>query len=517
MVQVILDEDLVDLGAAAGHVAGLESLGPLVAPFTPERVAPRTGIDAATTRRLARELAAADRAAVYGRLGTTAQQFGTLTSWLIDVLAVLTGNLDRPGGLMFPRAAAGQPNSRPGHRRPFRHGRWHSRVSGHPEIMGELPVVALPEEILTPGPGQVRALLTFSGNPCLSSPNSARFARALESLDLMVSVDVYLNETTRHADVILPGPSVLERSHYDLLLFQYAVRNVANYSPAVLEPAPAERVPGEWETMLRLGAIAGGLGPAPDVAALDQGLAEALAGRAGLVPDDDLVGPERLLDVLLRSGPYRLTLADLRAQPHGIDLGPLQPRLPDVLATASGRVELAPAAVVDDLPRLEAVLDAPAEGSERLVLLGRRHLRSNNSWMHNVATLNRSGNDCTVQVHPDDARRLGLADGGLAELVTRAGRVVAEVEVTDEVPPGVVSLPHGWGHTVAGARLGVAARRAGVNANLLTDDRLVDVPTGTAAVNGVPVEVRPVGSDEPIIGSLPISRHVAVTSEAVGG
>lgn len=486
MLHVILEEGLADAGPAARYVSGMEALPALVAGFEPERVAPHTGIDADTIRDLARELAGAERAAIYGRLGTTAQRFGTLASWLVEVLAIVTGNLDRPGGLMFPLAAAGQPNSRPGPRRPFRHGRWASRVSGRPEVMGELPVVTLAEEILTPGAGQVRALFTLSGNPALSVPNSGRLGEALASLDLMVSVDVYLNETTRHADVVLPGPTPLERSHYDVLLFQYAVRNVARYSAPVVD----SDVPPEWQTMLRLASIAAGAGDPVDTAELDRQLADAVGALNRVEPDHTLAGPERMLDVLLKAGPYSLTLAELRGRPHGMDLGELRPRLPGVLSTASGLVEIAPESIVADLPRLRAVLDGDPDGS--LVLVGRRHLRSNNSWMHNVKALNRAGNDCTAQVNPEDAARLGVGHGDLAELETRTGRVQVEVEVTDDVAPGVVSLPHGWGHDAGGTRLSVASGRPGVNSNLLTDDLFVDEPTGTAAVSGVPVVLRPV-------------------------
>ncbi|HWI42878.1 MAG TPA: molybdopterin-dependent oxidoreductase [Nocardioides sp.] len=488
MVHTVLTEDLADLAHLAGLVAGLEELPGLVEKMTPERVAAHTGVPAEEIRRLARELAAADRAAIYGRIGTTAQAFGTLSSWLIEVLAILTGNVDRPGGLMFPKAAAGQPNTRPGPRKPFRHGRWRSRVSGRPEVMGELPVAVLPEEILTPGPGQVRAVLTLSGNPCLSSPNTARMDEAFASLDFMVSVDVYLNETTRHADVILPGPSPLERPHYDVLLYQYAIRNVARYSAPLVESP----VPGEWQTMLRLGSIAAGLGPRADLDLLDHQLADGLAGLNGVEADHTLRGPERLLDVLLKAGPYDLDLATLRAAPHGVDLGELEPRLPGVLATASGKVELAPGPVVADLGRLLAELDQEPDGG--LVLIGRRHLRSNNSWMHNLGALNRGSNDCTAQVHPADAARLGLVDGDLAELTTRAGSIEAVVEVTPAIAEGVVSVPHGWGHAADGARLGVAAARPGVNCNVLTDELLLDEPTGTAAVNGVPVTLRAVAA-----------------------
>ncbi|WP_141012602.1 molybdopterin-dependent oxidoreductase [Nocardioides sambongensis] len=482
MIDTLFTEDLVDLGAATGLVDGLEEVRRIAAGHPAERVAERTGVDAATIRRLAREVATTERSAVYGRLGTTTQRFGSVCSWLIDVLNVLAGNLDRPGGVMFPKAAAGQPNTRSGPRRPFRHGRWHSRVSGRPEVMGELPAVVLAEEISTPGEGQVRALVTLCGNPVASVPGSRHLDEALAGLDLMVSVDVYLNETTRHADVILPGPSPLERPHYDLLLLQYSVRNIARWSEPVL---PAS-LPQEWETLTRLAGIAGGLGADVPVERLDDALAATVEQLNGAEPAPGLTGPERLLDILFRAGPYDLTFADVAAAPHGVDLGPLQPRLPDVLATESGLIDLAPAAILADLPPLEAAAAAPV--ADGLVLIGRRHLRSNNSWMHNLPALNSGSNRCTLQVHPGDAERLGLESGAEAEVSSASGSLVVEVEIDDAVRPGVVTLPHGWGHTEVGGD--VARARPGVNSNLLGDVGETDGPTGTAVINGIPVTVR---------------------------
>jgi anaerobic selenocysteine-containing dehydrogenase len=485
LVQVIVEDGLVDLGRLTEHVHGVHEVSVLAKPFTPEVVAAHAGLAAADIRRIAHELAAADRAAVYGRIGTTTQTFGTLASWLIDVLNVLTGNLDREGGAMFPLAAAGQANSAPGPRRPFRHARWHSRVRGLPEVLGELPVGTLAEEILTPGDGQVRALITSSGNPCVSTPNAARLSDALEQLDFMVSIDVYLNETTRHADVILPGPSAFQRPHYDVALYQFAVRSVANWTPPIL---PAE-LPQEWQTMLRLVGILTGQGPNADVDAIDAFVAAEVANRAGLDPAiaGDRFGPARLVDLMLRAGPYDVTLADLEAAPHGIDFGAMVARIPDVLSTQSGCVELAPEAITVDVARLVAVLDQAPDGA--MVLVGRRQLGSNNSWMHNIAPLVRGGNRCTAQVHPDDANRLGLTDGGDALVRSRVGQVRVPVEITDTIRPGVISIPHGWGHDVDGVRTAVATAHAGVNSNVLADDLLFDALTGTAALNGIPVEV----------------------------
>jgi anaerobic selenocysteine-containing dehydrogenase len=490
LVHVLFADDLVALGELEQHVSGVAEVRTLAEPFTPEAVADHTGLAAGEIRTMARELAAAPRAAVYGRIGTTTQSFGTVASWLVDVLNVLTGNLDRVGGAMFPLAAAGQANARTGPRRPWTTGRWHSRVRGLGEVMGELPVATLADEILTPGEGQIRALVTVCGNPCLSTPNAGRLTEALAQLDFMVSLDVYLNETSRHADVILPGPTPLERPHYDVALYQLAVRNVANWTPAALESP----VPQEWQTLLRLTGVVAGLGTSADLAALDDMVAAEVARRAGVDASAAAgrTGPERIIDLLLRGGPYELTLADLEAAPHGVDLGPLAPRLPDVLSTASGKVEVVPAEIIADVPRLVAALAEPVDG--RLVLIGRRQLGSNNSWMHNLEPLVRGQNRCTAQVHPADAERLGLVDGARAVVRSRAGKVEVPVEITDTIRPGVVSIPHGWGHDVAGTKAAVASAHPGVNTNLLADDTLLDGPSGTAVLNGIPVEVEPVSS-----------------------
>ena len=424
---------------------------------------------------------------------------------------------------MFPLAAAGASNAAgpPGRGRGARFGRFQSRVRGLGEVFGELPAACLAEEIDTPGEGQIRALITISGNPAVSTPNSARLEAGLRALDFMVSIDVYLNETTRHAHVILPAPSPLRRSHYDVGLYQFAVRNVANYSPPSLEPQP--ELPDEWVTMLRLAGVLAGLGPDADVAALDEAVARTLVQReldtptspvAGRDGDELMaalaprVGPERLLDLMLRVGPYgdgfadrngdepavesRLSLAALERSPHGIDLGPLQPRLPDALRTASGKIELTPPQLVADVDRLREALARPAP--DGLLLIGRRHLRSNNSWMHNLPVLVKGKPRCTLQISPDDAARYGLTDGGRAWLRSRTGATTAQVEVTDEIMPGVVSLPHGWGQEFSGTRISVAAAHAGTNSNLLADELLVDPVSGNAVLNGIPVQIGPLAA-----------------------
>ncbi len=510
MTNVLLADGLANPGRLAEHANGADAIELLARPFEPEAVAPVCGIEADEIRRMARELAAAERAAVYARIGTTTQRFGTLASWLVDVLNYLTDNLDREGGAMFPLAAAGQRNSTGtgGSGKGFRMGRWESRVSRRPEVFGELPVVGLAEEISTPGEGRVRALVTIAGNPLVSTPDSGALAAAVEELDFMVCLDIYVNETTRHADVILPAPEPLAKAHYDTALYQLAIRSVANWSPPVIDADDGQ--PAEWEVMLRLAAIAAGQGPEADIEAWDELVIRTLIGREvalagspieGRSADEilgaigDRRGPERLVDFMLRVGPFGdgfgadpdgLTLERLEANPHGLDFGPMRPRIPEVLRTGSGKIELAPEEVVADVPRLEAELGTHINGD--MVLIGRRQLRSNNSWMHNLPALVKGKDRCTVQVNPADADRLGLVDGGHARVSSTAGELVVPVEVTDEIMRGVVSIPHGWGHDAPGVRLGVAAEHAGVNSNLLAPVD-VDVPSGNAVLNGIPVEV----------------------------
>ncbi len=502
MACTLVEEDLADPGPLAQHLNGLDDVRRLVREFPPERAAATCGIAAEEIRRMARELAAAPRAAVYGRIGTCTQEFGTLASWLVDVLNALTGNLDREGGAMFARAAAGQRNAsgRGGGGKGVRLGRWHSRVRGLPETFGELPVSCLAEEIETPGDGQVRALVTVAGNPVVSTPNSGRLEEAVAGLDFRLAIDIYVNETTRHADVILPGPEPLEKEHFDLALYQLSVRNVANYSPAVFERSG----PAEWELFLRLAGVAAGQGPRADLDALDDLMIATLVKREVGTPGSrvegrdpaELIealeprrGPARLLDFMLRVGPHELTLDELERNPHGVDLGPHRPRLPELLRTPSGKVELAPEPIVADLERLRAALRR--DGNGHIVLIGRRQLRSNNSWMHNLPALVKGKDRCTLHIHPDDAERLGLDDGGRALVSSAAGRIEVPVELTDAIMPGVVSIPHGWGHDAPGVRMRVAGAHAGVNSNLLADETQVDPLSGNAVLNGIPVEVAP--------------------------
>ncbi|HVM40802.1 MAG TPA: molybdopterin-dependent oxidoreductase [Acidimicrobiia bacterium] len=510
IARTLFDDDLVDLGRLEDFTDGVGEVREALEGFTPEAVSPVCGIDAATIRRMAHELAEAPTAAVYGRIGTCTVEFGTLASWLVDVVNALTGNLDRPGGAMFPAPAHSRRRSGPGGRG-FTTGRWHSRVKGYPEVFGQFPVATLADEIETPGDGQIRALVVLAGNPVLSNPNSARLDAAMASLDFLVSVDIYVNETNRHAHVILPAPGALAESHYDLAFYALAVRNVANWSAPVV-PVPDGMLP-EWEVMARLALAASGMTATADVEAFDDLVVSGLVSSHTADPASpihgrdvgeivaalgDRRGPERLVDFMLRVGPYGdgfgagpgdLSLDLLERHPHGVDLGPLQPSLPDALTTPDGRVHLAPPEIVADVPRLAAALDRRTNGE--LLLVGRRDLRSNNSWMHNIPVLVKGKRRCTLHVHPGDAARLGLADGVDAEVASAAGKIRVPVEVTPDVMEGVVSMPHGWGHDVDGVGITVAKANAGVNFNILSDDSRIDPLSGNAVLNAVPVHVAP--------------------------
>ncbi|BBX84914.1 molybdopterin oxidoreductase family protein [Mycolicibacterium aubagnense] len=512
VVHVLFDEGLVDLGANAEHVIGVEQVRALADDFAPEAVEQACGIDAGEIRQLARELAAAPTAAVYGRIGTSTVEFGTIGSWLVDVINVLTGNLDRPGGVMFPLGAAvpaprprkaGQPG------RGFRTGRWASRVSGYPEVMSELPAAALAEEIDTAGDGQIKAMITIAGNPVLSAPDGDRLDKALDSVEFMLSVDPYLNETTRHADVILPPPPPAQSPHFDVLLNNLAVRNNVRYSPPVL---PRDNRPDEAEILSRIALVLYGVGTQADPALVDAQVIAATLAKETQDPDspvagrdvDELTGMlpagpgyERRLDLMLRLGPYGdafgtkpdgLTLEKVKANPHGIDLGAMRPRIPEVLRTPSGRIELAPEPIIADVARLREALSRSAGG---FLLIGRRHLRSNNSWMHNLPALSGGTNRCTLQIHPDDAADLGLTD--VAIIKGPGGELLAPIEVTDVMRRGVVSLPHGWGHNRGGTGQRLASSHPGVNVNQLNDGTHLDRLSGTAVLNGIPVEIAPAG------------------------
>ncbi|MBK1700775.1 molybdopterin-dependent oxidoreductase [Thiococcus pfennigii] len=470
MLQVIFDEGLERPGRLGAFADGLEAVRAAVAPFTPARVAASTGIAAEAIAALARELAAAERAVVYGRIGTSVQVHGVLCQWLIQLLNLVTGNLDRPGGIQFTSPAV-DPLGILRLSKPGTVGQWRSRVRGLPEFCGELPVAVLAEEMQTPGEGQVRGLLTIAGNPALSMPGGESLDRALAGLDFMVSVDLYLNETTRHADIILPPVSPLERDHYDLVFNILAIRNVAKWSPPVLAP-PAGAL-GDWEIL----------------SGLHRRLAEGWRQRAGAALLGRL-GPRRLLALALQveargagllPSSKHLTFRRLAAAVHGVDLGPLAPRLPGRLCTSDRRIDAAPTDFIAELARLAAAREPPVAEGLDLQLIGRRSLRSNNSWMHNLPRLMTGADRCTLLMHPIDAAARGLSQGERVRVRSTHGAVEVPLEITEAIMAGVVSLPHGYGHDGEGVRLSVAAVRPGVNVNRLIDPTAID-PLGTTSV-----------------------------------
>lgn len=503
VVHTLFDEELVALGHVEQYLDGLDAMRAAARAWSPERVAPATGIPADRIRDLARTLAVTPRAVVYGRIGLCNQEFGSLASWLVDVVNILTAHFDAEGGLMFPRPAAWsvtvqpQPGLEDGL---AQFGRFQTRVRGAKEVLGQVPVSCLAEEIATPGDGQLKALITVAGNPVLSTPGGHKLDEALPQLEAMISVDLWLNETTRHADVILPGLSPLEQPHHDDLILNFAINSFANYSAPVFAPEDPDR-PEEWEILIRLTGLCTGT-PAEDVdvAAIDDGFFDYLAFTQGL--DGAALrahyvsgGPERMLDLTLRTGafgdrygevPDGLTLERLKRQPNGINFGPMIPQLPGILGTADQKVRLAPQYLLDDLPRLAARLD---RAPDDLVLVSRRHLRSNNSWLHNVAPLMKGRDRCTLLMHRADAAARHVAEGAVVTVTSAAGSLEVPVELTDAIKPGVVSLPHGWGHGKPGTRLTVANGSPGVNTNVLSPPDFLDEPSGNGALNGIPVSV----------------------------
>lgn len=488
MLHTIFADGLEDLGNLAGRCDGLDELKAVAAAWSPRRAARRAGVDAATIRRLAREFAAAPRAVAYGRVGVCQQETGTLTHWLINALNVVTGNLDRPGGAMFTTPPV-DALTLLGILLGGRGERWErepQRVSGLPGYLDELPVAGLADEILVPGEGQVRGMLVYAGNPVLSTPGGARLDEALAQLEWCVCVDMYVTETSRHADVILPPVSQLERSDVDVVFPLVGVRNFIRHNPAALPAPPGGRT--DWEILMALAGRVGG-GITGDV----QNRVLRLLGW--------LATPERLVDAGLRTGPYGvvrrgpmrgLTMGKVKRARHGVDLGPLEPRLPGALRTRGKRLRLAPPPFVAEAARLGEVAAggrATTEGGFDLILIGRRQLRSNNSWLHNSARLTKGADRCTALLHPDDARARGLEHGQDVRVTSAVGAIEVPLEVSDEMRPGVVSVPHGFGHHRDGVGWTHAAARPGASVNDITDPRVVDRLTGNAAFNAVPVRV----------------------------
>lgn len=492
ILNTIFAEKLEKDSPAMRLTTGLDAVRSKTVPFTPEAVAPALDLPAEKIRQLARDFAGAPSAVCYGRIGTCLHEFGTLSSWLVDALNLVTGNLDREGGAMFTHPAVDLLPNAPrlglqGHRDV-----WRSRVRGVPEFNGELPVACLAEEILTPGDGQIRGMVTIAGNPVLSTPNGNQLDKAFSQLEFYVAFDIYTNETTRHAHIILPPTWSLEHDNYEFAFHMFAVRNTTKYSPPVLEPEPGTMHESDILTDLNLRLIEKkSKNPAAKLAAR-------AARMAKVMPT-----PRTILDLLLRTGPYGdkflpwkrgLSLKKLEENPKGIDLGPLRPALDRVLQSKDRKIHLDHELMLGELRRLEGQMRelAAANGQKpngKLLLIGRRDLRTNNSWAYNARSLVKGGVRCDLIMHPDDAERLGFRNHDSVRIKSRVGEVTTKIAVSDEILPGVVSLPHGWGHARPGVKLGVASEFAGVSCNDLTDDRLLEPIVGNAILNGVPVEV----------------------------
>jgi len=496
LLHVVFAEKLMQLGTLSSMTDGLEIVEQLVSEFAPDRVATIVGIDEQEVRRIAGEFASAESAVCYGRIGVSTQEFGGLCQWLINVLNIVTGNLDRAGGAMFTLPAF-DPVTAPQAIAPRgSFGRWHSRVRRLPEFAGELPVAALAEEILTAGPGQIKAVVTHAGNPVLSTPNGRELDRALAGLEFMVSIDFYINETTRHAHIILPPTGPLERGHYDLAFHLLGVRNVAKFSPPLFETNGERR--HDWQIFFELQTRMESSGA---------------LGRMKRAVGSRFLGPERILDLGLRLGPYGdrfnpfskgLNLRKLKKAVHGIDFGPLTPCLRTRLQTADKRIHLAPEVFVKDIARLkesrrwergdpahiESTESRDAAASNgHLLLIGRRQLRSNNSWLHNAERLVKGKPRCTLLIHPADAADRGMEQGQTVRVRSETGSIEIACEISDEIMRGVVSIPHGWGHNRKGSQLTIAEQHPGQSINDLTNNRSVDALCGTAAFNGTPVTV----------------------------
>lgn len=483
LIQHVIQNKLYKPGRLQAMVSHWDELLAVFDLFPLSEISTLCGIAEADIVRIAEEFCAAESAICYGRMGVSTQAFGALNHWLMNVLNIITGNLDRRGGMMFTTPAM-DASLKPSSAGSF--GTFHTRVRGLPEFAGAFPSSAIAEEMLTPGEGQIKGFICMAGNPVLSTPNGTQLDRALDQLEFMVSVDFYLNETSRHADLILPPTGPLEHEQFDLVFNLLAVRNVAKYSEPLFEHAPGTL--SDWDIM--------------------QGLITRMSALKGMEQKGPGMTAEQILDRGLRSGPYAngfdeyrgdeiihhaesMSLDVLKRYEHGLDLGPLQPRLPDHLLTPEKKIQTMPTVMVKDLERLKTYV-ASLKNDTSLVLIGRRDLRTNNSWMHNSQRLVKGQDRCALFMHPQDAKKQGLQDRGQARITSRVGELVVTVKVTEDVMPGVVCLPHGWGHDREGVALRVAQTNPGINKNDLTDDQLVDGLSGNAVLNGVPVRVEAV-------------------------
>ena len=466
MIHCVFDTNSVNLRHLETMVEGLDEVEHHAKNYSPETVAEFVGIDAKSIRTLTDEMIAADSAVCYSRMGASTQTFGGLCQWLTNVLNIITGNFDRAGGAMFPQPAFDLlRNHKRGHKTSF--GQHSTRVRKLPFFNGEFPVATLAEEIQTEGEGQIKSLITVAGNPVLSSPSGHKLAEAFDGLEYMVSVDIYLNETTKYANIILPGTTGLENSHFDIFFNSFSVRNTVKYSPPLFEKEDEQR--SDWQILNELSA------------------------RMTDSPVNPYT-PEMILDMELKSGPYGdqgMSLKTLNDNPHGIDLGPLMPCIEDRIKTAEGKVYLFPQLYADDLPRLNKVMAKPARDKNfPFDLIGRRLVKSHNTWTQNSERLVKGKNPCTLEVHSEDAKLLGITQGTLLKVSSIAGEVDIEAVITDDIQQGVVSMPQGWGHNQKGTKMTIAAKQPGVSINDLTDANRVDTLTGNAALNGTPVAIK---------------------------
>ncbi len=473
MIQVIFNENLVKMGKLADFTEGVSDLKNTASDFDLEEIALNTGISVDNIQRLAREFAGSKTAVCYGRVGVSTQAFGGVCQWLIYALNIITGNFDKEGGAMFTAPAFDIVQPR---KRPELFNRWQSRVRKLPEFMGELPVAAMAEEMLTEGDGQIKAMITSCGNPVLSTPNGNQLDKAFESLEFMVAIDIFINETTRHANIILPPATGLETSHYDVTFHVLAIRNTAKYSEPLFPKSDGAKY--DWEIYQELAHLYANAVPS------NRDDPESVK-RVDFTPE----APEIKLNMGLKYGKYRLSLDKLKENPHGIDLGALQPCLPERLFTEDKKIQLAPALLVQDLDRLKAAFNNEPTPQYPFLLIGRRHLRDNNSWMHNSARLIKGRNRCTLMIHPKDAQALSIENQQVVKVTSRVGTVELPAELTDAMMQGVVSMPHGYGHGRKGVKLDIAQKHAGVSVNDLTDEFVIDELTGNSAFSNVVVNV----------------------------
>lgn len=464
ILHTLFHEELIHKERIGDWVKGFDQLPSLFEDFSPELAAGFTGISAEEIKAITREFIAAESAVCYSRMGASTQAHGTLCQWLTYLINIVTGNFDKAGGAMFTTPAVDVVKGRKNKGTQHKYNRYQSRVRTLPEFNDELPVAALAEEILTEGEGQIKAMVISAGNPVLSSPNGTQLEKALEQLDFMVSIDIYLNETSKYADIILPPQTGLESEHFDIVFNNLAVRDTAKYSRPLFQSSEGSKA--DWEIFKELTKRMKPLSPEE----------EAL---------DPFMTPANFLKEALKKGPHDLDLKKLKSHPHGIDLGALKSQLPGRLFTEDKLIDLTPALFVEHLKALP--LELPK--ADYLTLVGRRHLRSNNSWMHNSQRLVKGPGRCTLLMHPDDADARSVKNGDLVQVRSAKGKIELSLEVSDEMMPGVISIPHGFGHNRKGTSWQVAEAHAGVSINDLTDEQLLDGISGNAAFSGVAVTV----------------------------